>query len=67
LEIFAGETPVAGPPPAAASADVGVGEADGGFGEALSRFLHIERLSARTRGRIANRIIIKRGKGFKCG
>jgi hypothetical protein len=54
-------------PPAAVSPAAGDGETGWGFGEALSFLLHIERFSARSRGRIANRIIIKRGKGFKCG
>ena len=53
-----GEAAVAELPPAAVSADAGDGEAAWGLGEALSRFLHIERFSARSKGRIANRIII---------
>ncbi len=34
---------------------------------ALGFFLHIEKFNARIKGKIANRIIIKGGKGFKCG
>jgi hypothetical protein len=64
LEIFAGEAAGTGLPPAADSAAAGGGEGGCGFGETLSRFLHLVRLYARSRGRIANRIIIKRGKGL---
>ena len=34
------------------------------LGETFSCFLHIERFSARNKGRIANRIIIKEVKGL---
>src|SRR5947207_13845152 len=34
---------------------------------ALGFLLHIEKFSARIKGKIANRIIIKGCKGFKCG
>jgi len=63
LVIFDGDgaapaTPGPGLPPAVVVADVG-DELTGWELAALSCLLHIEKLSARIKGRIANRIIIK--------
>jgi len=58
-------TPGPGLPPAVVVADVG-DELTGWELAALSCLLHIEKFSARIKGRIANRIIIKWDTAFKC-
>ena len=60
-------TPGPGPPPAVASAGVGDEVARSELAVGLGFFLHIEKFNARSKGRIANRIVIKKVvKAFKC-
>ena len=59
-------TPALGLPPAVASADVGDELAGSELVAGLGFLLHIEKFNARNKGRIANRIVIKVVKAFKC-
>ena len=59
-------TPVPGLPPAVAPAGIGDEAADSELVEGLGFFLHIEKFNARSKGRIANRIVIKEVNAFKC-
>ena len=63
----AGPAEIPGLAPVPASAGGNDEAAGRELSAALGFFLHIEKFSARIKGKIANRIIIKGGKGFKCG
>ena len=59
-------TPVLGLPPAVAPAGVAEEVTGSELVVGLGFFSHIEKFNATSKDRIANRIIIKRGKAFKC-
>jgi hypothetical protein len=59
-------TPGPGLPPAVPPAGAGDALTDSELVVGLGFFLHIEKFNAKSKGRSANRIVIKEVKGFKC-